>query len=62
MLKIGERLVVMGLKEYPAIVEKVWFDQETDRTVIELDWGEHGKSRVYAHDENKSWYRYTNSN
>jgi hypothetical protein len=62
MLKIGERLVVQGLVDYPATVEKIWFDEETQRTVIELDWGIHGKSRVYDHDENKIWYRYTEAN
>lgn len=62
MLKIGDRLVVQGLKDFPAYVEKIWFDQESNRTVIELDWCEHGKSRVYDYDENKTWYRYSNSN
>lgn len=61
MVKVGDRLVVQGLSIHPT-VESVWYEKETDRTVIELDWGEHGHSRVYAHDENKTWYRYSDSN
>lgn len=61
MVKISDRLVVQGMT-YPAYVENIWFDKETNRTVIELDWKEHGKSKVYAHDENNLWYRYTGSN
>lgn len=61
MVKIGDRIVVQGLA-FQAHVEKIWYDQETDRTVIELDWREHGKSKVYAHDENKTWFKYTTAN
>ena len=34
----------------------------TDRTVIELNWGFYGHSVVYAHDENKIWYKYSSAN
>lgn len=61
MVKIGDRLVVCGLP-YPAFVEKVWYDSETARTVIELDWKEHGKSKVFDHDENNLWYKYDETN
>ena len=58
MIKIGDRLVVQGM-QLPAYVESIWFDSETNRTVIELDWREHGKSKVYLHDEDKTWVRYS---
>jgi hypothetical protein len=61
MIKIGDRLVVQGLP-YPAYVEGIKYDLNTARTVIELDWKEHGKSRVYAHDENVTWYKYNEAN
>jgi len=58
MLKKGDRLIVQGMP-FPAYVESVWFDSETNRTVIELDWREHGKSKVYGHDEDKTWIKYS---
>jgi hypothetical protein len=61
MIKVGDLLVVQGMMP-PAKVEKVWFDKETSRFVIELDWGDYGHSKVYDHDENKVWYKYTGSN
>lgn len=61
MVQIGDRLVVQGMP-YPAFVEAVWVCQETHRIVIELDWREFGKSKVYGHDENHLWYKYTGSN
>lgn len=61
MVKVGDRLVVQGMP-FPAYVECIRFEEETKRTVIELDWREHGKSKVYAHDENNIWYKYTDAN
>jgi len=60
MVRVGERLVVHGWRDFPAYVERIEHDT-AGNTLIFLDWGEHGKSRVYLHDENKVWYRY-NSN
>lgn len=57
MVIVGDRLVVQS-SPFPAYVESVWYDPETDRTVINLDWKEYGKSKVYAHDENKTWHKY----
>jgi hypothetical protein len=57
MVKIGERLVIQGMP-FPAYVEFVEYDAATARTVISVDWKEHGKSRVYLHDEGKTWERY----
>jgi hypothetical protein len=61
MVKVGDRLVVQGMP-FPAYVESIWFDKETARTVIQLDWREHGKSKVYLHDENNTWHKYLNVN
>lgn len=57
MVQIGDRLVVQGLP-FPAYVERVEYEPTTDRTIIHLDWKEHGKSRVYLHDENKTWHKF----
>lgn len=59
---IGDRIVVQGMSQYTTHVSSVTFVQSEQRWKIELDWGEHGTSRVYDHDENKVWYRYTESN
>jgi hypothetical protein len=61
MAKIGDRLVVQN-SPFPAYVERIEEDPTTASTILHLDWKEHGKSRVYAHDENKVWYVYSNSN
>lgn len=56
-LKIGDKLVVNGMAWCPASVLGVNIEEETSRSIILLDWGSFGKSRVYAHDENVVWYR-----
>lgn len=61
MVNIGDRLVVQG-SPFPAYVERIEEDPSTARTILHLDWKEHGKSRVYLHDENKVWYKYSNAN
>lgn len=61
MLQIGDQVVVQGIMP-PAVVEKIWYEESTDRTIIELNWGDRGTSRVYAHDENKVWYKYSGLN
>lgn len=59
---IGERLVVHGLSQHESIVVGVEWDGERSAWRIDLDWGQHGQSRVWAHDENKVWYRLKNQN
>lgn len=61
MVKIGDRLVVSGMP-FPAYVERIEYDPQTARTFIFLDWKEFGKSRVFLHDENKTWYKYSENN
>ena len=58
-VNVGETIVVYG---HQAKVEAVWYDAETARTVINLDWGSQGKSRVYQHDEGKIWHKLNNFN
>lgn len=61
MIKVNDKVVVQGIMP-PAVVSNVWFEAKTARTVIELDWGSRGTSKVYAHDENHIWYKYNESN
>jgi hypothetical protein len=61
MIKIGDRLVVQSMP-FPAFVERIEREENTDRTILFLDWKEHGKSRVYLHDENSTWYKYIANN
>lgn len=58
----GERVVVAGWTNLDVRVADVIFQQQELRWVLVLDWGEHGVSRVYDHDEGKTWYRYAVSN
>ena len=60
MVKVGDRLVVQGMP-FPAYIERIEEDPSTASTILHLDWREHGKSRVYLHDENKVWYKYANA-
>lgn len=61
MIQVGDRLVVYS-QPFPAYVERIEVDEKTGDTLIFLDWKEHGKSRVYLHDENSVWYRYGTNN
>lgn len=57
-LKVGDAIVVKGaFAHLPVKVERVVYEFENARTRIDLDWGEHGKSRVFAHDEGSVWHR-----
>jgi hypothetical protein len=60
-IKIGDRVVVNGLSQ-KAYVENIVEDHDTASTIIFLDWKEFGKSKVYMHDLNKSWYKYSEAN
>lgn len=59
MVKVGDIIIVHGMQAF-AFVEEIEYEPETDRTILRLDWMEHGKSRVYLHDEGKIWYKYGN--
>jgi len=58
---IGERLIVHGLQHHATIEDIVW-DATVNSWKIILDWGPHGKSRVWSHDENRVWYRWSSHN
>jgi len=60
-IKIGDRLVVGQMREFPAFVEAVDYSNDIG-TIIYLDWGIHGKSKVFAHDEGKTWHKYLELN
>ncbi len=61
MVKVGDILRVHEMDQL-AMVERVWYDASAARIVIELNWGFYGHSIVYAHDENKIWYKYSSEN
>ena len=61
--RVGDAVVVDGsLSHLTARVERVVYETNTDRIRIDLDWGAHGKSRVFAHDEGTVWHRVENFN
>ena len=61
-VELGERIVVHGIHYATAhVIDVFWLPTES-RWIILLDWGEHGKSRVYDSDENLTWYRYAGAN
>lgn len=62
MIKIGDRVVVYGRMETPVYVKDIVDDPENDRTILILNWGNFGTSKVYLHDQDKTWYEYTESN
>jgi len=58
----GERVVVSGWNNQVTKVADCVYNPQEARWVIILDWGEHGISRVYDHDEGKTWYHYRATN
>jgi hypothetical protein len=61
MVKVGDTIRVYQMEQL-AMVEGVWYDKLTARIIIKLNWGEFGRSVVYANDENKIWYIYSSAN
>jgi len=60
--KVGERIVIHGMSDFVARVESVEWNIESSDWVIRLDWGIHGKSRVWLHDEGKIWKKWMELN
>lgn len=56
-IRPGDRVVVGSWAEMKTFVERVERDPLTGDVAVYLDWGDHGKSRVWEHDEGKIWYR-----
>lgn len=59
-INIGERVCVVGHK--PVRVSEVVIDNETGRVRLILDWDGGQSSKVWLHDENEVWYRYSEAN
>lgn len=60
-IKVGDRLVVNGRPERAIVSDIIPIPVEA-RTAFILDWGPHGASKVYDHDEGNVWYRYSQVN
>lgn len=43
-------------------VIRIWVDNSSARTQIDLSYGELGNAKVYMHDEYKTWMRVSNFN
>lgn len=70
MIKVGDRVRV-GNWDLPVTVSRIYFEDddgtevfefEAARKMLELDWGQHGKSKVAAHDEGKYFTKYQELN
>lgn len=59
---IGDRVVVHGIRHVSCVVHSIEWNNEAADWQINLDWGTHGRSRVWCHDENRIWFRYLSSN
>lgn len=59
---VGDRIVVEDIKYALATVQKRLYNEKTGETLLVLDWGIHGTSKVWLHDENVTWYRYDTMN
>ncbi len=55
-IEIGDRVVVSAQLGLAVVVKKIIPENGITRVI--LDWGVHGTSRVFAHDEGYTWYRY----
>lgn len=72
MVKVGDRIVIKNWPQIKTIVSRIYkinsqgeetkWEFETGAIMLELDSGEFGKSKVCLHDENKSWYKYSEAN
>jgi hypothetical protein len=74
MIKIGDKVVIKNWSEYKPKVVRIYredpngketkWDFETGRIMVQLDWSEYGfeKSKVALHDQDKSWFLYSDAN
>lgn len=60
MVKVGDRVVVSGW-DLPVYVAAIQKDPGTASVILHLDWKEFGKSRVFLHDQNKTWKLHNSS-
>lgn len=61
MVKVGDRVIVGDWDYLPVHVESIEKEEGTDRVILRLNWGEHGKSRVYLHEQNETWRLHSSS-
>jgi len=70
MVKVGDRVRV-GTWDLPVFVKRIYFvdgqdnecfEFEAAQQILELDWGQHGKSKVALHEEGKTWHKYLDLN
>ncbi len=71
-IKVGDRVCVKNWQHLPAVVSDIYMENkegiktkwefDCSRVVIELDWKEHGKSKVALHDQNNTWFLYKSNN
>lgn len=64
---IGERIIVHNIRYAEAKVSDIKWNSSEHRFLIELSWTDaHGNylgiSKVYAHDQNKIWFRDISNN
>lgn len=69
-IKIGDRIRV-GSWHLPVIIDRIYFVDNDDnevpeelaaRIMLEVNWGEHGKSKVSMADEGRRWFKYQDLN
>lgn len=65
--EIGEKVIVNNIRYAEAKVSDIIWKSSESRFVIELSWNDLdgkyiGKSKIYAHDQNKIWFREKNNN
>jgi hypothetical protein len=60
--KVGDRLIVHGMTHHKSIVESIEWNDDVYDWQVNLDWGEHGRSRVLLHDEHTVWIKYNDVN
>jgi len=55
-IQVGDRVVVYRYgHDFPIKVKSIQ-QEPTGNTRIILDWGDFGESRVWLHDEGKTWH------
>jgi len=65
--QIGEKIIVNNIRYAEAKVSDILWKPSESRFIIEVSWNDFdgkdlGKSKVYDHDQNKSWFRVVNNN
>ncbi len=55
-IEIGDRVIVDAQPGFVSIVKQIVREKGLGKII--LDWGVHGTSRVFWHDEGSTWYRY----